>query len=162
MRSIKSIALIHRLIILAIILLPVLSCNPTTGVFEKNVAIPGHEWSSDFIPEIKVNIEDTLSQHNIYVVIRHADAYRFNNLWINLQTQVPGEEIRTQKFDLRLATDDKGWLGSGMDDIYEHRVLIAPVRFPKKGTYIFRIEQIMRIDPLPHILNAGIRIEKSS
>ncbi len=137
------------------------SCEFTTGVFEKNVAIPSHEWQGNFIPEVKVEITDTISVHNIYAVVRHTDAYRYNNLWINLYTSVPGEKERRQRFDLRLATDDKGWLGSGMDDIFEHRILIAPARFPKKGIYTFRIENIMREDPLAHVMNVGIRIEKA-
>ena len=34
-----------------------------------------------------------------------------------------------------LATDDKGWLGSGMDDIFEHRIRITnqPVQLNKCG-----------------------------
>ena len=53
------------------------------------------------------------------------------------------------------------WLGSGMDDIFEHRILINPQPRPlRKGTYTFTLEQDMREDPLEHILNAGIRVEK--
>ncbi len=130
--------------------------------FEKNVAIPGHAWASDFIPEISVKISDTAAVYDLFVVLRHTNAYRWNNLWINLYTQTPSDTARfnKQRFDIRLATDSKGWIGSGMDDIYEHRSLITTVRFPQPGTYTFRIEQLMREDPLEHILNAGIRIQK--
>jgi gliding motility-associated lipoprotein GldH len=67
-----------------------------------------------------------------------------------------------QRLDLLLATDDKGWLGSGMDDIYEHRIRITqqPQRLARKGLYKFRLEQIMREDPLENIMNVGIRVEK--
>jgi gliding motility-associated lipoprotein GldH len=132
-----------------------------SDAFEKNVGIPGHEWSSSFKPLVDVTITDTISSYTLYVVLRHTDAYRYNNIWINLYTQVPGEQLRKQRFDLRLATDDRGWLGSGMDDIFEHRIAIAPIRFPKPGKYTFQLEQIMRDDPLPHIMNAGIRLERA-
>ena len=57
--------------------------------------------------------------------------------------------------------DNNGWKGSGMDDIYEHRVRILDLAgFPKPGTYSFTLEQIMRDDPLPHVLNVGVRLEK--
>jgi hypothetical protein len=47
-----------------------------------------------------------------------------------------------------------------MDDIYEHRQpLTGKVRL-KAGTYKLILENIMREDPLQHVLNAGIRIEK--
>lgn len=132
-----------------------------SDAFEKNVSIPEHAWSSSFKPTIEVQITDTSSRYTLYVVLRHTDAYRYNNIWVNLYTLVPGEKMRKQRFDLRLATDDRGWLGTGMDDIFEHRIAIAPVRFPKTGLYTFQLEQIMREDPLPHIMNVGIRLERA-
>jgi gliding motility-associated lipoprotein GldH len=60
-----------------------------------------------------------------------------------------------------LATNDR-WTGSAMDDIYEHRILLynQPVKFRKSGTYTVQLEQVMRENPLKHVLNLGIRIEK--
>jgi gliding motility-associated lipoprotein GldH len=74
----------------------------------------------------------------------------------------------TKKFtlELPLASAEKGWLGSGMDDIYEHRIALTLdpqlVGFKKSGNYNFTLEQIMREDPLEHVFNAGLRIEKKS
>ncbi len=137
------------------------SCN-TIDVFEKNEAIPSFEWSSDFHPVITFNISDTASLYRIYAVIRHTDAYKYKNLWLNVQYQLPEETTpRNAKVELTLGDDEKGWLGSGMDDIFEHRILIEePVRFQKPGNYTFTLSHIMREDPLPHVMNAGIRVEK--
>lgn len=134
----------------------------TIDVYEKHVSIPDHEWSSDFKPEITFEISDTTSLYNIYVVLRHTDSYRYNNMWVNVYTQIPGDTVNRQRLDLRLATDDKGWLGSGMDDIYEHRVLITrtPQQLSRSGPYTFRLEQIMREEPLQYVMNVGIRVEK--
>lgn len=138
------------------------SCIGTVGVFEKNVSIPGHEWNSSFKPEIDFEIIDTTSLYNIYVVLRHTDSYRYNNIWMNIYTRIPGDTTHKQRLDLKLATDDKGWLGSGMDDIYEHRILItrSPQRLTKSGIYKFRLENIMREDPLQYVMNVGVRVEK--
>ena len=133
----------------------------TVDVFEKNITIPKHEWSSSFKPEIIFNISDTVSRYNIFAVIRHTDAYRYKNIWMNMYTQFPGDSVKKQKLDLQLATDDKGWLGSGMDDIFEHRVLITDEpKLLRAGTYRFRLEHIMREDPLEYVMNVGIRVEK--
>jgi gliding motility-associated lipoprotein GldH len=147
--------------ILVVVCLFASSCG-TTDVFEKNLSIPGHEWSSSFRPEISFDVTDTTSYYNLYVVLRHTDAYRYNNIWMNVYVQMPGDTMRRQRLDLRLATDDKGWLGTGMDDIFEHRILIThePQRLQKAGTYRFRLENIMREDPLQHVMNVGIRVEK--
>ena len=138
------------------------SCTSTTGVFEKNIAIPKQQWESSFKPEINFTIKDTISLYNIYIVLRHTEAYNFNNIWIKAAVQEPGNPaVKTQQYDLTLATNEKGWLGSAMDDIYENRVLIQPeTKFKKPGDYHFSLEQIMREDPLKHILNIGIRVEK--
>jgi gliding motility-associated lipoprotein GldH len=139
------------------------SCT-TVDVFEKNVAIPRHSWSSQFKPVIDFEIGDTTSRYSVYIVIRHTDAYRYKNIWLNIETQSPDGTKRNQPLDLQLATDNKGWLGSGMDDIFEHRILITPPQQPEqlhKGTYHFRIGNIMREDPLEHVLNVGIRVEKA-
>ncbi|PWT70199.1 MAG: hypothetical protein C5B59_21070 [Bacteroidetes bacterium] len=138
------------------------SCDLNTGVFEKNVAIPGHQWESSFKPEITFDVQDTTALYNVYLVLRHTDAYNFNNIWIRATVQEPGSaEAKNQQYDLALATNQSGWLGTAMDDIYETRLLIQPqTKFRKTGEYHFTIEQLMREDPLKNVLNAGIRVEK--
>lgn len=139
------------------------SCQPI-DLFEKNVSIPGFAWASDFKPEISFDITDTTSRYTIYVVVRHSDAYRYKNIWLNIHMTTPAGTTRSQPLELRLATDEKGWLGSGMDDIYEHRIPITPPQKPETlapGTYTFRLENIMREDPLRNVMNVGIRIEKA-
>jgi len=139
------------------------SCNLTTGVFERNIAIPKHQWENSFRPEISFDIKDTSSLYNVFLVLRHTEAYNYNNIWIKATVEEPGESaIKSQQFDLALASNDKGWFGSAMDDVYEYRILIQPqTKFKKQGEYHFTIEQIMREDPLKHILDVGVRIEKA-
>jgi gliding motility-associated lipoprotein GldH len=135
-------------------------------VFEKNATIPQQSWSSNYKPEITFTIqpEDTTSRYNIFIVIRHTDAYRYKNIWLNINTESPGGVTNNQPLNLQLATDNKGWLGSGMDDIFEHRIQITPPQNPERlsaGTYRFKLENIMREDPLKNVINVGIRLEKA-
>jgi gliding motility-associated lipoprotein GldH len=137
------------------------SCQ-TIDVYERNATLDDHKWLSAQKPSFDFTIEDTTARYSIFVVVRHSDAYRYNNLWVNVHTKAPGDSVpNVQTLDLQLATADKGWLGVGMDDIYEHRIRIsqAPVQL-KPGPYQFSLEQIMRDDPLEHVLNVGIRVEK--
>ena len=134
------------------------------NVYEKTTTIPSQEWYYNNIPSFSFNISDTLASYNIYIILRHTDAYEYNNIWLKLGTQAPGSNIPFQNLDLTLGTDVKGWDGLGTDDIFEVRKNITrgPVPFKKAGTYTFTISQIMRENPLKHILNVGIRIEKTS
>ena len=139
------------------------ACEPI-DVFEKNVPIPNFAWASDFKPEINFDVTDTTARYTIYLVIRHTDAYRYKNIWLNVYTKLPSGDTLSEPLELKLATDDKGWLGSGMGDIWEHRIPITPVQRPealRAGTYQFRLENIMREDPLRHVMNVGIRLEKA-
>ena len=62
--------------------------------------------------------------------------------------------------DVLLGSNEKGWYGTGMDDVYEHRSTLAARQPLKAGNYTFTIEQIMREDPLQEVLNVGLRLEK--
>ncbi len=135
-------------------------------LYEKSEAIPGHAWKSDFKPAFKFTISDTISAYRLFVILRHDDRYNFNNIYITLHTKQPGQDsVQSARYDLKLANDE-GWLASGMDDIYEHRIALTPQTgnfyFRKRGDYEFTVEQVMRENPLPHVFNIGLRIEKDS
>ncbi len=136
------------------------SCN-TIDLYEKTKSFSNHRWASSEKPTFNFDIGDTTVPYNIFIVFRHTDAYNFNNLWLNVTTIPPGDTATKQQLDLKLADNNKGWLGSGMDDIFEHRIQItrSPVLL-RKGKYQFMLQQIMREDPLENVMNAGIRVEK--
>ena len=132
------------------------------GVFEKTAQIPGQVWFNNNKPSFTFAITDTASSYNVYIVLRHTDAYNYNNLWLTLGSQGPADSIHFQNINIELGNDAKGWEGRGIDDIFEIRKNITPgpVPFKKAGSYTFTIAQIMRENPLKHILNVGIRVEK--
>ncbi|HEY2650159.1 MAG TPA: gliding motility lipoprotein GldH [Puia sp.] len=138
------------------------ACNWTTGVFEKNLNFDNHEWPSSLKPDIRFEITDTVSSYNIYIVLRHTDAYHFNNIYIRASVKEPGDpKGRKADYDLQLATNGKGWIGTAMDDIYDARLLIqAKTRFMKSGVYEITLEQLMREDPLKNMLSVGLRVER--
>jgi gliding motility-associated lipoprotein GldH len=81
---------------------------------------------------------------------------------VKVDSKLPGDSImRSERFEFKLAAEQR-WLGTGMDDIFDHRILLYrdPVKFSKAGTYTVRFRQDMRTDPLEHVLNAGLRLEK--
>ena len=106
-------------------------------IFEKNTVIPNYEWKSNFIVSGSFKITDTISAYSIYLVLRHTDAYKYNNIWLNIGLQPPGDSLIKQKVDLKLGDDANGWEGNGMNDIWELRKLLngEPRRFKKAGEY---------------------------
>jgi gliding motility-associated lipoprotein GldH len=142
-----------------------MACTPPDGIYEKDIPLPGHQWAGGFKPTFTFNIsdKDTASRYNIYIVLRHTDAYNYNNIWIRGTVKQPGDSAtRSDRYDLLLATNDKGWLGTGMEDIYEQRVSIQQsTKFRQPGAYSLTLEQVMREDPLKHVMNVGVRIERT-
>lgn len=138
------------------------SCGQV-DVFEKNTVIPSYKWSPAFAATGTFDITDTLSAYNIYIVLRHTDGFKYNNIWLNVGLQSPGDTMFSQKVDLSLGKDPDGWEGTGMNDIWEVRKLLnsKPSRFKKSGEYKFNIEQLMRDNPLTDVMSAGLRIEKA-
>ncbi|MBL0145216.1 MAG: gliding motility lipoprotein GldH [Chitinophagaceae bacterium] len=124
--------------------------------------MPNYNWQSNFTASGAVSILDTASAYNLYVVLRHTDAYKYNNIWVQINVSSQGDTLVNQKLDLSLASDATGWEGVGMNDIWEVRKLITvvPFKFKKKGEYKYNIAQIMRDNPLPNVMSAGIRVEK--
>ena len=136
------------------------SCS-TLDVYEKTAAFNKQQWSTNNKPSFTFTVTDTNSLYNIFIVLRHADAYHFNNIWLNITTVAPADTAVTQQLNLKLGDNQTGWLGIAMDDIIEHRIAITKNAVPlKKGNYTFTMQQIMREEPLQGILNAGMRIEK--
>lgn len=149
-----------QLLFLLAPLLFIASCD-TVDVYEKTEAFSSHNWSSPNKISFTFTIADTVASYNIYAVVRHTDAYHFNNMWMQLRTVAPDNNVTDQQVKIKLGDNTKGWLGSAMDDIIEHRVLLNryPVKL-KKGNYTFTLQQIMREEPLQYVMNAGIRVEK--
>jgi len=136
------------------------SCS-TLDVYEKTSSFQKHEWMANDTVRCSFKIQDTASLYNIFVVVRHSDAYRYSNMWLNVATKAPNDTFIHQQIELKLADNAKGWLGTGIDDIFAQRIRIT--RYPvqlKMGEYQFQVAHIMREDPLLSVLNAGIRVEK--
>jgi gliding motility-associated lipoprotein GldH len=151
-------------IVLALISLQFSSCNKI-NVFEKDNTIPQYEWQYNYIPTFQFAITDTSSNYFVYMVLRHTDAYRYNNIWLKIGLQQPADSIHFGQYEFTLADDVKGWHGTGMDDIWEVRELInnGPLEyftFKKQGIYKFSVAQAMRENPLKNVMDIGIRVEK--
>lgn len=144
------------------------SCT-TNGVYEKMAFFPKHEWSSSNKPSFDFEVNDSSASYRLYFFIRHTNAYRWNNIWLNISVKSPDTTFLI-KHEVTLADNvHERWYGTSVDDIIEQRIPFdrsntgsraAPVQFLKKGHYTFTLQHIMREDPLQHVMNAGIRVEK--
>ncbi len=136
------------------------SCDPSR-MFEENKKVVKGEWDQNTPIVFQVSVEDTIEFYNVYINVRNSGSYRFSNLYLFVNTIFPGGQLERDTLELTLASPDGRWLGEGLGDIFDNRILFKEnVQFSQPGEYSFELIQAMRINPLPGIMDAGIRIEK--
>jgi len=137
------------------------ACDPNR-FYEKNIDFANESWSKDSIATFEVEITDTLTVYNIYLNNRINGQYEYSNLYLFITTLLPNEKLMRDTLECILADPTGRWLGKGFGSVWSNKIPYRRnIRFPLTGKYTFYIEQAMREEELRHILNAGIRIEKS-
>jgi gliding motility-associated lipoprotein GldH len=136
------------------------SCD-SKRIYEKNTEIPGNTWDAAQKVKFEVNITDTVSGNNVMINIRHAGLYPYSNLFMFINTTFPNGKTTRDTVECLLADDKGKWLGEGLGDIWDARILFKRnVRFSQSGNYTFEFEQAMRVEQLPGVMDVGLRIEK--
>lgn len=131
--------------------------------FEENRPIEKGVWLSGNKAEFNVPITDTLVTYNFYINVRNSNDYPYCNLFLFIQTTNPTGRQTRDTVECQLADYEGKWLGSGFSGIKFNRYLIQRgIRLKQKGTYLFKIEQAMRVKELKGIVDIGLRIEKEN
>jgi gliding motility-associated lipoprotein GldH len=154
-----------KLIVFFCFTLLLASCGVKSPYYQKQHPVPGTQWAYKFQPVFKVEIKDTAARYDFYFLIRHDEAYPNSNIWFKLKIKAPGDTVFKDgpRIEKALADGEGKWLGTGMGGVWEHKIPLsrkeAPA-FTKPGVYEIKMEQIMRNNPLPSVLNVGLNIEK--
>ena len=88
-----------------------LSSCKDIDLYEKNIAVPNMQWYNNYNAAGSFIIKDTGSTYNILLVLRHTDAYSYNNIWLNIGLQAPGDTmLKFQKINISLLRRrDSSW-----------------------------------------------------
>lgn len=144
------------------------SCQLGSGsYYQKQVAIPKTQWEYSFKPTFTIDIKDTAARYQMYFLMRHDEAYPYANIWVGMSVQSPQNKgfNEPKRIEKQLAQADGTWMGRGMGGIWEHKIPFTAaegIQFNKAGRYTIQLEQIMRMNPLPSVLNVGLIVEKIS
>lgn len=136
-------------------------------VFQEDAAIPDGRWASSFKPEFAFEVTDTLGKHDVFIDVRHTGDYAYSDLYLFVDLTGPGGRTQRDTVECILADPTGRWLGKGTGFIFASRTRHAKVlyrlgnRFPASGRYTVRIEQAMRDDPLPGVIDVGVSVERS-
>ena len=137
------------------------SCD-SARIFEQNQEIPESGWAQTNVIKFDVEIKDPATAAHFYVNVRNADGYPYSNVFLFIKTVFPNGKFSSDTLECVLADENGKWLGTGVGDLYDNQIPFKRnVRFPQAGTYRFEIEQGMRMENVPLILDVGLRIEKA-
>jgi gliding motility-associated lipoprotein GldH len=136
----------------------VLTACRQIDLYEKTKPFGKHSWATADTASFTFDIKDTTVPYKLFFVMRHEDAYGYRNIWLNIKATTPDTSFVVKKEFI--LSDNNKWLGNAMDDIIEHRIPFNMLKLRKPGVCTFTLQQVMREDPLQHVLNAGIRVEK--
>ena len=138
-----------------------LSSCEESRVFDKNISTTGDGWDYGDAKSFEVTIADLSSAYNMFINVRHTDQYPYNNIWIRVTTIYPDSTRKENRMNVQLTGPDGKWNGNCADGICYHSVPVQQgFKFDKQGKYTFILEQDMRINPLPYVMNVGLKIEK--
>ncbi len=151
----------NKVLMLLLGLLLVTACTPNT-VFESADSMQAAGWDFEQQPITSVDIQDTTAAYDLYLVIRHTTNYPFSNLWITLHTTYPGGQTGSLRKQLLIGDNEaQQWRTDCLRNVCTGLLpILEGHRFTESGTYQFRLEHIMRTNPLPGIMDVGLRIEK--
>ncbi len=152
-----------KIILFVFVAVIISGCEDTQTVADTNFEIAGHNWSYTEKVRVPVMIEDAGIAYNLYLNLRHTAAYKYSNIFLLIHITAPDGKKSTERKEFRLALPDGEWLGSGSGNLYSYQILFKEnYKFAGKGKYVIELEQNMRDNPLDHIYDAGVRIEKTN
>lgn len=145
----------------ALLLFMVLTACDHQVVFESNRPIEDTGWQKENAINFEWDITDTVSLHNFYVTVRNKEGYAYSNIFLFVAMEFPNGKLSVDTIDCPLADMDGHWLGSGLGDVYDNRIIFKEKKkFPMAGRYRITIQQAMRENPLLDIQDVGFRVSK--
>jgi gliding motility-associated lipoprotein GldH len=136
-------------------------------VFQQDQEVPGGTWARSWKPAFTIPVTDTVTPCNIFLDLRHNGDYRFSNLYLFATLDGPGGRIFTDTVECTLADPTGRWYGKGTGFIFSDRFQAHVLyrmnnRFPRAGRYVMTLEQAMRTEELPGMLDVGISVERAT
>jgi gliding motility-associated lipoprotein GldH len=154
---------ISVLLPLSLFLLPLffVACDDTR-MYDENRDIKDGVWDMKQHLVFDFDVPDTTTKYNFYFNVRNNDDYPYSNIYVFFETKFPNGKSGRDTVEFPLADENGRWYGKGQGDVHDCRLVFKKnVRFPLAGRYHMEVEQAMRMEELPGILNAGIRIERA-
>ena len=143
-----------------------ISCD-SNKKYDTYQSIKNSVWKLEEPVVFEVDIQDTISQQNVFLNVRTDSKYPYRNLFIISKMTLPNGAILKDTLEYEMADAFGNWLGDGITDVKDNKLYyLENYKFTKKGTYIFEFYQAIRnrgeingLKELKGVTDVGLRIE---
>ncbi len=144
-------------LIITVISIGMIACDDSL-IYENNQGFEDNTWSYQDAKTFSFDI-DSLTPVKLFINLRTTTNYPYSNIYMFLHSDYPNGYNDIDTLEFFLADPIGNWLGDNSGTVVENKAMISKGIFPATGTYTFKLEQAMRNDSLPEILDVGIRVE---
>jgi len=116
------------------------SCDDAS-FYTKSYSFNNNTWERRVKPKFIVEIKDTKHLYDFIVTLRTSTSYKYNNLWIFLNTTPPNGLSVREPFEIKTCYPDGSWIGKKTGSIVEHTLIFKRRKVPSRGKYKFVLEQ---------------------
>ncbi len=143
------------------------SCTDTL-VYSEYSATTNGSWNRDDIKRFEVKDLDSLSTHDVFIMVRNDNTFPYSNLFLIAEINTPDNRIIRDTLEYEMAKPDGQWLGKGFGSVLENKLWYKEnIVFADAGVYTIELSHAMRqngkvegIDNLKGITDVGIEIER--
>ena len=129
-----------RSLVIPILVAFLFSCDDAS-FYTKSYSFNNNTWERSVKPKFIVEIKDTKHLYDFIVTLRTTSSYKYNNLWIFLNTTPPNGLSVREPFEIKTCYPDGSWIGKKTGSIVEHTLIFKRRKVPSRGKYKFVLEQ---------------------
>ncbi len=147
----------------------ILTAGCTSDVVLSDTKAISGLWDKNSPVRFEFEQLDSLTTYNMFLTLRHTNAYKFNNIYLITALRYPQGKTITDTLEFRLAQPDGQWIGQGLGSVKEMKLWYQEgIQFSEEGNYNIIITHAVRnngdvegVKLLEGISDVGFTIEKA-
>ena len=145
---------------LLIIVLVIVSCTKSENFEEHKQIGNENRWDKSKVIVFKPEIKDNQQKHRITLEFRHVDGFQLKEVSFQIKLTSPEGIITNKPYTIKVFNDLNEPLSSCAGDYCDLDTVIEDQYvFSKSGTWTFEITHTMKTNPLPNVMEIGLKIE---
>ena len=144
-----------------VLLSTITACGPKI-IFDKEVKFEKQQWSKSQKINFEFEVTDTIKKYDLILNVKTLENYRFQNLYISIDTRFPEGKVSKDVVSLELNGGGGNWNGKCSGGLCEIPILLQQgISFKYSGNYSIDISQYSRLDTIEGLQALTLRIEEA-